>query len=97
MTSQHALARVAERFNPDDRRRVLSALERLDPGKYVTSAAVLLARLSEPYGFAWGDKSNGQDVWAVVREGRVVTVMLRRKTQPMDPSAFRVDRVVVGD
>lgn len=39
--------------------------------------------------------SNGDTVWAIVREGRIVTVMLRRSTQPATPDAFGVD-VVAG-
>lgn len=38
--------------------------------------------------------SNGNDVWAVVRDGTVVTVMFRRGDQPATPQALRVDRVV---
>lgn len=37
--------------------------------------------------------SNGDQVWAIIREGRVHTVMLRRSDQPSTPQALRVRRV----
>lgn len=37
--------------------------------------------------------SNGDQVWMIVRDGRVVTMMLRRSNQPATPEALRVDRV----
>ena len=30
----------------------------------------------------WGEASNGNEVWAIYRAQRLVTVMLRRSTQP---------------
>lgn len=37
--------------------------------------------------------SNGDHVWMIVRDGRVVTLMLRRSNQPSTPEALRVERV----
>ena len=37
--------------------------------------------------------SNGDQVWAIIRGGRVHTVMLRRSDQPSTPQALRVRRV----
>lgn len=46
----------------------------------------------------WADgfrgASNGNEVWAIVREGYLRTVMFRRETQPRTPEALRVGRVV---
>lgn len=38
--------------------------------------------------------SNGDTVWAVVRGGIIVTVMLRRSSQPSTPEAMRVSAVL---
>jgi uncharacterized membrane protein len=38
--------------------------------------------------------SNGDEVWAIVREGTLATVMFRRDSQPATPAALRVSEVV---
>ena len=38
--------------------------------------------------------SNGECVWAIVRDGAVATVMLRRGNQPSTRQALRVDAVI---
>lgn len=59
-----------------------------------TSIAVRLRALSAKYGDNRADvlsrESNGDEVWAVCREGTVRTVMLRRSTQPRTKEAFGV-------
>jgi hypothetical protein len=55
------------------------------------SAAVLLGRLPQARGGLMG--SNGDEVWAIVRDNAVVTVMLRRSDQPKTRQALRVDWV----
>ncbi len=37
--------------------------------------------------------SNGDELWAIVRDGRPVTIMRRRREQPATPEALRVDAV----
>lgn len=96
MTSTHALGRMAERLTPEDRQRVTDALANVHPEQFKRDVAVRVARLSSPIGDAWGEESNGSDVWAVIRGGRVATVMLRRKQQPANPRAFGVERVVIA-
>lgn len=91
----HALGRLAERLSEEDRERVSAALADVESARYRASVAVRVARLAQPVGDPWGVESNGSDVWAVIRGGTVVTVMLRRKSQPTNPSAFGVDRVIV--
>ena len=39
----------------------------------------------------------GDVVWAIVRDGRLCTIMLRRSSQPATPEAFRVDCVVTRE
>src|SRR5690606_34994624 len=57
----------------------------------VRSMAIRVLELSEQVGEAWSDRSNGNQVWAIVRNQKVVTVMLRRATQPATAQAMRVD------
>jgi hypothetical protein len=61
------------------------------------SAAVLMVRLDKKVGDTAGDfnsrDSNGDDVWAIIRNRRVNTLMLRRKEQPATPAKFGVDAV----
>lgn len=38
--------------------------------------------------------SNGNEVWAIVREGYLRTIMFRRESQPATPEALRVRKVV---
>lgn len=47
------------------------------------------------YAGTW-DTSNGDEVWAIIRDGRVVTLMLRRSTQPRTPQSMSVVRVVAA-
>ncbi len=58
------------------------------------ATAILLVTLPAVHGVAWSGSSNGDQVWAIVRQGRVVTVMLRRSTQPTTPKSLRVSVVI---
>jgi hypothetical protein len=42
------------------------------------------------------EQSNGNEVWAVIRDGYCTTVMLRRSDQKRDAWAFNVQRVVLN-
>jgi hypothetical protein len=67
--------------------------ERVGSGRLASrfgSWAVLCGYTDE----GWRGASNGDVVWAVVRAGRVATVMFRRDDQPSTCSAFDVERVV---
>lgn len=61
-------------------------------GSHAVRVAVLQARVGTP----WGADSNGDTVWAIVRDGAVVTYMFRRRTQPAERAALRVDRVALA-
>lgn len=62
--------------------------------KVTGDTAVRLLVLPQRVNAAWGERSNGDQVWAIYRDGRLATVMLRRSTQPETPEALRVDKVV---
>jgi hypothetical protein len=91
----HAWARVAERLEPWERGRVVlmvSAYLKAHPrGSHAIRLLVLDAQRNE----AWSNTSNGDEVWAIIRDGRVVTTMLRRSTQPKSCASLRVEQVAV--
>lgn len=91
----HALDRIRERLTPQEQRRAEAALPVLNTFPADRDYAVRLFRLQGQRNAAWGEVSNGDEVWAIVRRGRVQTVMLRRSTQPATAEAMRVDRVVI--
>lgn len=64
----------------------------VEPGEAV---AVLVMVLEEQVNEAWSEKSNGDEVWTIIRNQKLVTLMLRRHTQPKTPLALKVDRVVI--
>lgn len=39
--------------------------------------------------------SHGNQTWAIIGDGKVITVMYRRSTQPKTPEAFDVDEVLL--
>jgi uncharacterized membrane protein len=99
----HAIARLQVRLTAEEQAglaRTADAVARAVPSG---SAAIRLAtiapdRLVDPAGMlASADSavtvSARQDIVAIVREGRVVTIMLRRHGQPFTAAALRVDRV----
>lgn len=57
---------------------------RLGPAKFMAA------------GYA-GDRatSHGDQVWAILGDGVVITVMYRRSSQPKTPAAFDVDEVLL--
>lgn len=99
MNTQHASERIAERLSPSESDTLASAIERMarsmpDSRGY----AVMVTRVDVPRGTftinADGTgPSNGTDLYAIIRNRTVVTVMWRRQAQPVTPDAFRVDIV----
>lgn len=97
MNTQHASERIAERLEPGASWTIARAIEQLaattDPRR---SYAVMVYRDTQPHGTFRIDAdgtgpSNGTDLWAVIRNRTIVTVMWRREAQPATPEAFRVD------
>jgi hypothetical protein len=62
-----------------------------------TDTALLVAKLPEQQNRHDFAASNGDAVWAIIRDGKVVTFMFRRSTQPATPNALRVRNVVIND
>ena len=56
--------------------------------------AVLIGCLPHNVGLSYSSVSNGNEVWAIIRSGRVVTLMLRRSVQPATPAALGVREVI---
>lgn len=85
----HAQRQAAQRDIPLD--MVVKVIRAKLGGRRFDSAAVKVGTLREERGSLIG--SNGDQVWAVLRGGDVVTIMLRRSDQPATPSALRVRHV----
>ena len=98
--TNHATERAMERIAEAglSGRKVLAAAADIAPKMPCRSAAVLMTTLPAHVGSTDADyyarsSSNGNQVWCVIRDGRVVTLMLRRDNQPSTPDAMRVERV----
>lgn len=97
-TTIHANQRVVERledagFSPDKIDQIGSALDYV-AAKMNRSTALRFLDLDGMVGKAWTDRSNGDQAWAIIRNRRVITVMLRRSTQPATPAALKVEQVL---
>lgn len=100
MNTQHASERIAERLEPGASWTIARAIETLartvcHPDK---SYAVMVYRDTANHGtFTINPDgtgpSNGTDLWAIIRNRTVVTVMWRRTAQPVNPAAFGVDTI----
>lgn len=93
----HALARLAERV-PDLMSDLRATVRQAELAFRSGSTAVRVAVLPEHRGSTDADfysrsESNGNEVWAIIRDGHCTTVMLRRKDQKRTPEAFHVDAV----
>ena len=105
-TSLHAAERLVARLSPEERVAIATAADRVAARVPSGSAAIRLCRLGaeravDPAGMlARGDSAvvvvARQDVVAIVRDGRVATIMLRRERQPFTAEALRVDRVAIA-
>lgn len=92
--SEHANERVRTRLAASGLRLTERALERLAAyAATESSAAFKLAQVPGPVGVPMSDESNGDELWAVVRDYNVTTLMFRRSTQPATCGALRVDTV----
>lgn len=91
LLSGHVWDRLAARLQPHERGeavlRTVTYLRARPTGRH----AVRILKLDMRRG-TW-DRSNGDEVWAVLEEGKVKTVMLRRSTQPRSRWALQVDQV----
>lgn len=98
MNTQHASERIAERLDSGASFTLARAIEALarTACRPERSYAVLVYRDNASHGTFTIDPdgtgpSNGTDLWAIIRNQTVVTVMWRREAQPATPDAFRVD------
>jgi hypothetical protein len=92
----HAAERVDERlaqagWDTPQRDQLMGFAERWAERTDAFSEAVRLQVLPTLVGTKYGDESNGNEVWAVYRSKRLITVMLRRDEQP--DANLRVDKV----
>lgn len=97
--SGHGATRAIERMTQAglDAGRVLDLATQV-AAHAATDTAVLMVTLPERAGDDRDDvltrESNGNEVWTIIRNHRVITLMLRRDDQPKTITALRVKRVV---
>lgn len=96
--TEHSIQRFFERLrphhkNPSDLLKQAAKLH--NPNRH---QAFLLYKLPEHKGDTKGSiydrQSNGNEVWAVVRQGKLATIMFRRSTQPKVADSFSVQDTV---
>lgn len=99
MLTTHATQRATDRMTQAgvDPTPILASAERIALAYPGISLAVRLTVLPEHHGDTTSPRderdSNGNEVWAILRNGHVTTIMLRRDTQPRTTEAFGVNRV----
>lgn len=98
MIPNHAWRRIVERLTPAEQQDFFARIKVLEErGPRHAQGhdwAIRVMKLAGQRNDAWGEESNGDEVWAILRRGELKTVMLRRSSQPPTPSALRVDKVV---
>jgi len=87
MSTSHAQERVEERltqagWSAADRDKLYDFTSRWAVRTNTASEAVRVAVLPEIVGTIYGDESNGNEVWAIYRQRKLITVFLRRHNQP---------------
>jgi hypothetical protein len=92
--TQHSLQRADERLVGEEAVKVNKAIASAVAKYGNKSVGIIAHRLDSQRGQAWGNKSNGDCVVAIVRNGQVKTVYLRRATQTFDLGVSRTDVLV---
>ena len=80
-------------FDQATRDKFFKVADLLARASKVESEALQLLTLPAQVGEAFGDRSNGNTVVAIVRNQYLVSVMLRRETQPFTKAALDVAKV----
>lgn len=96
MATIHALERAADRLGIElDAETVQGIVRNADHIAHEcgVDTAARVWRMSRMVGQAWSDRSNGDTVVAIIRNGEVATFMFRRSTQPHTPEAYNVRKV----
>lgn len=101
----HAWYRIEERlieagFDPATREKVYLASQQLARLSTARSEAIRLLVLDKAAGDTrYGNESNGDEVWAIVRADNthnpISTFFLRRSSQPKRPGDFGVEKVTL--
>ena len=97
---QHARQRTSERLrdaglDPGTIERIYQAAESLASVSPPPSEAIRLLALNRQVNTLYGSRSNGNEVWAIIRNRQLITVMLRCDNQPKTKASLRVEKVTV--
>lgn len=99
MLNDHAIQQLNDRFNflPVEK-RALIGLNALRVATVMPDKDIAVKLWKIKGAKCKHDHSNGNQVWAIIRQGVVKTFMLRRRTQSNDIKDFNVDLVTnIGD
>lgn len=91
LAGHHVWERIRDRLEPWERGGVLLRVKAYQMAWPQGRHAVRVHKLDTRRGTFAG--SNGDEVWAILEDGAVKTVMLRRSVQPRNAEAFEVDKV----
>jgi hypothetical protein len=97
MFEEHALEQLNKRLNfLPETERALIGLNTLIIAKSFPQqdVAVKMKKLKGKH--ISPDQSNGNQVWAIIRSGKIKTFMLRRRTQGNSEKDFNVDFVITN-
>ena len=83
--------RLAQRLEPWERGGATLRVSGYIKAHPTGAHAIRILKLDQRRG-TWAG-SNGDEVWCILRDGKVATVMLRRSNQPRHARAFDVDHV----
>lgn len=97
-TTTHSLDRIHERLTDAGLSatniRTLAALVDAQARQINGAVAIRVLDLGTQVNRAWSDQSNGNLVYAIIRNRAVVTTFLRRSSQTNTPDALRVQRIL---
>ena len=97
MTTQHFTDRVRDRLSElgynETQIADIFAVAKEVAGKCSYDTAARVAVLEAQHNAAWSDISNGNEVWAIIQDGSLVTMMFRRSTQPKSVQSLRVKKI----
>ena len=87
--------RIAEVEDIVDVQKVFNLALALAKKSKTDSEAIRIVKLPLQHNRPWSDVSNGDEIWALVRRNRLVTMMFRRSTQPKTVESLRVNKVTL--
>jgi len=91
----HARQRLAERLSAAEQQQAISHAAQIAPSvRKGDGVAAVLLRLEKRRNNGKRSVSNGDMVVGIIRDGELITIMMRRASQVLDAATLRVQQVV---